>query len=161
MITIDELWKIWISSQAYKWSVDDILNWLYNDAVLAKCLDNLRRNKIDGRSIPRLAANQNSFLTKVLKIKDYRDRSRIMLKATDLVLFGHENGNLSFKIKFNKKLKFNFKASFSLSSKDLIFFMVFFLLTSVFGYVYRKNLNAQNEIYTLRKNMTICCMKKI
>jgi hypothetical protein len=89
------LWKIWISSQAYKWSVDDIVNWLCNDAVLEKYLDNLRRNKIDGRFLPRLATNENSFLTKVLKIKDYRDRNRIILKATYLVLFGHEDGTFS------------------------------------------------------------------
>jgi hypothetical protein len=45
----------------------------------------------------------------------------------------------------------NLKASFNLSSKDLIFVLIFVLLTSVFGYVYRKNLCAQNEIDTLRK----------
>jgi hypothetical protein len=49
------------------------------------------------------------------------------------------------------KLNINLKASFSLSSKDLIFALIFVLLTSVFGYVYRKNLCAQNEIDILRK----------
>ena len=44
-----------------------------------------------------------------------------------------------------------FKASISLSSKDLIFVLIFVLLTSIFGYVYRKNLYAQNEIDSLRK----------
>ena len=99
-ITVDELWKIWISSQTYTWSIDDVLNWLYsNDVVLDKYMNNFKRNSVDGRFIPRLATNENGFLTKVLKIKDFRDRNKIMLKATDLVLFGQQNGKLLFILK--------------------------------------------------------------
>ncbi len=106
-ITIDELWKLWVGSegictsnyfplvicaffiiQVYNWKINDVLNWLYNDVSLEKYIKNFERNKLDGRFIPRLAANENGYLTKVLKIKDFRDRNKIILKATDLVLFG-------------------------------------------------------------------------
>ena len=71
-----------------------------------KYADNFRRNKIDGRYLPRLAANGNGYLARVLKIKDFRDRNKIMVKATDIVLFGQHEGfsKASCIIKFIKNL---------------------------------------------------------
>lgn len=40
----------------------------------------------------RLAANNEQFLTKVLGIKDPKHRSKITIKAMDVVLFGPPKG---------------------------------------------------------------------
>lgn len=76
-------------SIVYKWTNDDVINWL-SDLSVSKYALNFQRNRIDGRFIPRLAVNDHSYLTKVLQVKDFRDRNKIIIKATDLVLFGRE-----------------------------------------------------------------------
>jgi hypothetical protein len=40
--------------------------------------------------MPRLAVNNNNYISNVLQVKDARHRNRIMLKATDIILFGQQ-----------------------------------------------------------------------
>jgi stromal interaction molecule 1 len=87
-ISIDEMWKSWQHSHVYNWTIDDIVIWLNEQIKLPQYADYFRRNKIDGQFLPRLAVNDNNYISSVMQIRDIRHKRLIMLKATDLILFG-------------------------------------------------------------------------
>ncbi|CAF0896732.1 unnamed protein product [Adineta steineri] len=87
-ITYNDLWIQWHQSPVYNWTTDDVVNWLVNFAHLPMYVENFRRNQIDGRVIPRLAANEKHYLSGVMQIRDLRHKRRLIIKATDVVLFG-------------------------------------------------------------------------
>ncbi|CAF4105810.1 unnamed protein product, partial [Rotaria sp. Silwood2] len=87
-ITFHDLWTQWDKSAVYNWSNDDVIHWLVNHVHLPIYVENFRRNQIDGRMIPRLAANQKHYLSAVMQIRDPRHKRRLVIKATDVVLFG-------------------------------------------------------------------------
>ena len=87
-ISIDELWKSWEHSAAYNWTTDEMVLWITENLNLEIYEDNFRRNLIDGQFLPRLVANENHYFSNVLHIKDSRHKRLIIVKATDIVLFG-------------------------------------------------------------------------
>lgn len=96
-ITVEELWTSWKLSQAHNWTVDDLVVWLNDYVKLPQYVESIRRNQIDGQFLPRIAVNDNNYLQNILQIKDVRHKNRLMLKATDIVLFGlptQSNSNL-------------------------------------------------------------------
>ena len=90
LITVDELWKSWKYSEVYNWTTDEVVVWIVEHVKLPQYADNFRRNQIDGQFLPRFAVNENNYYSVVMQIKDSRHKNRIMLKSTDLVLFGHQ-----------------------------------------------------------------------
>ena len=102
------MWKSWKYSQAYNMTTDQLVVWLVDYVKLPQYADNFKRNRIDGQFLPRLAINENNYYSNVMQIKDSRHRRLLMIKATDLVLFGQQHSNLI--------LVFNFE----------IFYLIFF-----------------------------------
>ena len=89
-ISVDEMWKSWKHSQVHNWTTDDVVAWLSDQVKLPQYADNFKRNRIDGQFLPRLALNENNYYSTVMQIKDARHKRLLMIKATDLVLFGQQ-----------------------------------------------------------------------
>ncbi|XP_071526231.1 uncharacterized protein Stim isoform X3 [Panulirus ornatus] len=103
-ISVRELWHMWKKSEVHNWTVDQTVAWLAESVELQQYARNFYENAVNGSVLPstvlsvistsserrnsRLAANNEQFLTKVLGIKDPKHRSKITIKAMDVVLFG-------------------------------------------------------------------------
>ena len=95
-ISVEELWKAWKYSEVYNWTTDNLVVWINDHVKLPQYADYFRRNRIDGQFLPRLALNENNYYANVMQIKDSRHKRLIMIKATDLVLFGYHQSTLVF-----------------------------------------------------------------
>lgn len=87
-ISVEELWKSWEHSEAYNWTSDQMVSWLTDHLNLPGYKENFERNMIDGQFLPRLVTNEKHYYSNVLQIKDLRHKRLMILKATDIVLFG-------------------------------------------------------------------------
>lgn len=87
-ISVRELWHMWKKSEVHNWTVEQTVSWLAESVELQQYAQNFYANAVNGSVLPRLAANNEQFLTKVLGIKDPKHRSKITIKAMDVVLFG-------------------------------------------------------------------------
>ncbi|XP_062849335.1 stromal interaction molecule 2 [Trichomycterus rosablanca] len=87
-ITVEELWKGWKTSEVHNWTMDDAVQWLKESVELPQYETNFREFKLDGNTLPRIAANEPSFMSLQLKILDQRHKQKLNLKALDAVLFG-------------------------------------------------------------------------
>ncbi|KAK3883730.1 hypothetical protein Pcinc_011964 [Petrolisthes cinctipes] len=92
-ISVRELWYIWKKSEVHNWTVDQTVAWLAESVELQQYANNFYENAVNGSILPRMAANNEQFLTKVLGIKDPKHRSKITIKAMDVVLFGPPKGS--------------------------------------------------------------------
>jgi stromal interaction molecule 1 len=91
LISVDEMWKSWKYSPVYNWTTDNLIVWLNDQVKLPQYADNFRRNRIDGQFLPRFAINENNYYSNVMQIKDARHRRLLMIKSTDLILFGQQH----------------------------------------------------------------------
>ncbi|MBN3311338.1 STIM2 protein, partial [Amia calva] len=87
-ITIEELWKCWKTSEVHNWTVDETVQWLIEIVELPQYENNFRDYNVNGNTLPRIAANEPSFMTSQLKILDQRHKQKLNLKSLDVVLFG-------------------------------------------------------------------------
>lgn len=87
-ITVEELWKGWKTSEVHNWTVDDSVRWLKESVELPQYEKNFRDFRVTGNTLPRIAANEPSFMSMQLKILDQRHKQKLNLKALDAVLFG-------------------------------------------------------------------------
>ncbi|XP_047220393.1 stromal interaction molecule 2-like [Girardinichthys multiradiatus] len=87
-ITVEELWRGWKSSEVHNWTLDDVLRWLKDFVELPQYERNFKDFKVNGNTLPRIAANEPSFLSAQLKVLDQRDKQKLSIKALDVVLFG-------------------------------------------------------------------------
>uniref|UniRef100_A0AAZ3QKZ9 SAM domain-containing protein n=1 Tax=Oncorhynchus tshawytscha TaxID=74940 RepID=A0AAZ3QKZ9_ONCTS len=87
-ITVEELWKGWKTSEVHNWTTDDTVQWLKESVELPQYERNFRDFRFNGNTLPRLAANEPSFMSGQLKILDQRHKQKLNLKALDAVLFG-------------------------------------------------------------------------
>uniref|UniRef100_A0A146P3H2 Stromal interaction molecule 2 n=1 Tax=Fundulus heteroclitus TaxID=8078 RepID=A0A146P3H2_FUNHE len=87
-ITVEELWRGWKSSEVHNWTLDDVLRWLKDFVELPQYERNFKDFKVNGNTLPRIAANEPSFLSAQLKVLDQRDKQKLNIKALDVVLFG-------------------------------------------------------------------------
>ncbi|XP_077445930.1 stromal interaction molecule 2 isoform X2 [Stigmatopora argus] len=87
-ITVEELWKGWKSSEVHNWTVEDAVRWLKESVELPQYEKNFRDFRVDGNTLPRIAANEPSFLSVQLRVADPRHKQKLNLKALDAVLFG-------------------------------------------------------------------------
>lgn len=86
-ISVDELWSAWTSSEVHNWTVDETVYWLVNSVDLPDYAELFHKYSINGTLMPRLAAD-SQFLTYKLGITDPAAKSKISIKAMDVVLFG-------------------------------------------------------------------------
>ncbi|XP_059408001.1 stromal interaction molecule 2-like isoform X1 [Carassius carassius] len=87
-ITLDELWKGWKSSEVHNWTQEDVLRWLREFVELAQYVKGFKELHVNGNTLPRIAANEPSFMSTYLKIHDQQHKQKLKLKALDVVLFG-------------------------------------------------------------------------
>uniref|UniRef100_A0A3B3UVF3 Stromal interaction molecule 2 n=1 Tax=Poecilia latipinna TaxID=48699 RepID=A0A3B3UVF3_9TELE len=87
-ITVEELWRGWKSSEVHNWTLDDVLRWLKDFVELPQYERNFKDFRVNGNTLPRIAANEPSFLSSQLKVLDQRDKQKLNIKALDVVLFG-------------------------------------------------------------------------
>uniref|UniRef100_UPI0037E831A4 stromal interaction molecule 2-like isoform X2 n=2 Tax=Semicossyphus pulcher TaxID=241346 RepID=UPI0037E831A4 len=87
-ITIEELWRGWKSSEVHNWTQDDVIRWLKEFVELPQYERNFKDFKVNGNTLPRIAANEPSFLSGQLRVQDQRDKQKLNIKALDVVLFG-------------------------------------------------------------------------
>lgn len=87
-ITVEELWRCWKSSEVHNWTIEETVQWLKECVELPQYEKNFRDFKVTGNTLPRIAANEPSFLSMQLKILDQRHKQKLNLKALDAVLFG-------------------------------------------------------------------------
>ncbi|XP_068606841.1 stromal interaction molecule 2-like [Brachionichthys hirsutus] len=87
-ITVEELWRGWKSSEVHNWTQDSVLRWLKEFVELPQYEKNFKDFKVNGNTLPRIAANEPSFLSVHLRVQDQRDKQKLNIKALDVVLFG-------------------------------------------------------------------------
>ncbi|XP_070684082.1 stromal interaction molecule 2-like [Pempheris klunzingeri] len=87
-ITIEELWRGWKSSEVHNWTQDEVIRWLKEFVELPQYERNFKDFKVNGNTLPRIAANEPSFLSGHLRVLDQRDKQKLNIKALDVVLFG-------------------------------------------------------------------------
>ncbi|XP_034757275.1 stromal interaction molecule 2 isoform X3 [Etheostoma cragini] len=87
-ITVEELWKGWKTSEVHNWTVDHTVQWLKESVELPQYEQHFRDFRVTGNTLPRIAANEPSFMSMQLKILDQRHKQKLNLKALDAVLFG-------------------------------------------------------------------------
>ncbi|XP_035026428.1 stromal interaction molecule 2 isoform X1 [Hippoglossus stenolepis] len=87
-ITVEELWRGWKSSEVHNWTQDEVLRWLKDFVELPQYERNFKDFKVNGNTLPRIAANEPSFLSAQLRVLDQRDKQKLNIKALDVVLFG-------------------------------------------------------------------------
>ena len=98
LISVEEMWKSWQYSVVYNWTCEEIVVWVQENVKLPQYEDYFRRNFIDGEFMPRLALNDNNYYSNVMQIKDLRHRRLFIIKATELILFGHQKSKIFFLI---------------------------------------------------------------
>ncbi|XP_030609564.1 stromal interaction molecule 2 isoform X2 [Archocentrus centrarchus] len=87
-ITVEELWRGWKTSEVHNWTMEDTVQWLKESVELPQYEKNFRDFRVTGNTLPRIAANEPSFMSMQLKILDQRHKQKLNLKALDAVLFG-------------------------------------------------------------------------
>ncbi|CAG04573.1 unnamed protein product, partial [Tetraodon nigroviridis] len=114
-ITVEELWRGWKTSEGgahtqqssqtmrtrpltlclvlslhpvHNWTMEDTVQWLKDSVELPQYEKNFRDFRVTGNTLPRIAANEPSFMSTQLKILDQRHKQKLNLKALDAVLFG-------------------------------------------------------------------------
>ncbi|XP_056156336.1 stromal interaction molecule 2 [Lampris incognitus] len=87
-ITVEELWRGWKTSEVHNWTMEDAVQWLKDSVELPQYERNFRDFRVTGNTLPRIAANEPSFMSVQLKIVDQRHKQKLNLKALDAVLFG-------------------------------------------------------------------------
>lgn len=92
-ITVDELWFSWTNSEVHNWTTDETVYWLINYVELPEYSHLFEQNSINGTLLPRLATDI-SYISR-LGITDPSAKSRISIKAMDVVLFGPPKVNQS------------------------------------------------------------------
>ncbi|NWS09864.1 STIM1 protein, partial [Pachyramphus minor] len=88
LISVEDLWKAWKTSEVYNWTVDEVVQWLITYVELPQYEETFRKLQLSGRAMPRLAVNNATMMGTVLKMTDRSHRQKLQLKALDTVLFG-------------------------------------------------------------------------
>ncbi|MGH0172173.1 UNVERIFIED_CONTAM: hypothetical protein FKN15_071323 [Acipenser sinensis] len=74
--------------EVHNWTLEDTVQWVVDFVELPQYEMNFRDYKVNGNTLPRIAANEPAFMTSQLKIVDQRHKQKLNLKALDAVLFG-------------------------------------------------------------------------
>ncbi|KAK7172128.1 hypothetical protein R3I93_004431 [Phoxinus phoxinus] len=88
LISVEDLWNAWKSSEVYNWTVDQVVDWIINYVELPQYAEAFRKMNFNGTAMPRLAMKNATLTQTVLKILDRSHVQKLQLKALDTVLFG-------------------------------------------------------------------------
>nr|XP_035115958.2 stromal interaction molecule 1-like [Callithrix jacchus] len=87
LISVEDLWKAWKSSEVYSWTVDEVVQWLITYVELPQYEEIFWKLQLSGHAMPRLAVTNTTMIGTVLNT-DWSHRQKLQLKALDTVLFG-------------------------------------------------------------------------
>ncbi|KAG1952005.1 stromal interaction molecule [Pimephales promelas] len=88
LISVEDLWNAWKSSEVYNWTVDQVVDWIISYVELPQYAEAFRKLNFNGTAMPRLAMKNATLTQTVLKILDRSHVQKLQLKALDTVLFG-------------------------------------------------------------------------
>ncbi|XP_053312714.1 stromal interaction molecule 1 isoform X2 [Spea bombifrons] len=88
LISVEDLWNTWKSSEVYNWTMDEVVQWLITYVELPQYEEAFRKLQLSGRDMPRLAVTNATLTGTLLKMTDRSQRQKLQLKALDTVLFG-------------------------------------------------------------------------
>ena len=111
-----------------------MVNWLVHNVELPQYEPNFRRHAVDGAKLPQVASGSSSFLSKTIGVTNPIHRSKISLKAMDVVLFGPP------------KEIFN-------TWKDVVFTTLLLLAVSSLFLAYRQNKKSQDHLRKMTSDM--------
>jgi stromal interaction molecule 1 len=132
-ITVKDLWTTWWRSEVHNWTVHTTIEWLSNSCELPQYAEHFRKHDVTGSKLPLIAIG-GSFLNKVVGIPNPIHRSKITLKAMDVVLFGPPKDSSSM-------------------LKDVILTTLLVLAVSGFVYAYRQNKRSREHLNRMISDM--------
>lgn len=132
-ITVKDLWTTWWKSEVHNWTVDHTVEWLIKSCELPQYADNFRNHKVTGSKLPLIAVG-GTYLSKTVGITNPIHRSKITLKAMDVVLFGPPKDTSSM-------------------LKDVILTTLLILAVSGFIYAYRQSKKSQDHLQRMMNDM--------
>ena len=94
-ITVNDLWHTWRKSEVHNWTVSQTIEWLSLNVELPQYAENFKRHGVNGSKLPQVAVS-SQYLGKVVGIENPIHRSKITLKAMDVVLFGPPKDSSNF-----------------------------------------------------------------
>ena len=133
-ITVKDLWTAWKHSEVYNWTTDQVNEWLEKHVELPQYVNKFAAHDVNGTSLPKLLASGSNFLPKVLGITNPIHRSKISLKAMDVVLFGPPRDTNNF-------------------LKDAVLTSLLVVALSGCLYAYRQNKKSQDHINRMMRDM--------
>ena len=132
-ITVKDLWSTWVRSEVYNWTTEQVVDWLTVSVELPQYGDRFRTAGVNGSHLPKIAVS-SSFLAKSVGVTSSIHRSKISLKAMDVVLFGPPRDQSNF-------------------VKDLILTTLLVIAVTAFFYMRRKNKQATEEMQRMNADM--------
>ena len=132
-ITVKDLWTTWVRSEVYNWTTEQVVDWLTASVELPQYGDRFRAAGVNGSHLPK-AAVSTSFLAKSVGVTSSIHRSKISLKAMDVVLFGPPRDQNNF-------------------IKDLILTTLLVIAVSGFFYMRRQNKKATELMQRMNTDM--------
>ncbi len=129
-ITVSDLWLTWRHSEVYNWTTEQVGEWVARAVELPQYSHLFVRAGVNGTQLPKVAASPQ-YMSKVVGIASPIHRSKLTLKAMDVVLFGAPRDQSTF-------------------YKDAILTSLLALAVTSLFYVYRQNKVSKGQ---LRKMM--------
>ncbi|KAJ8275534.1 hypothetical protein COCON_G00072860 [Conger conger] len=88
LISVEDMWNAWRTSEVFNWTVEEVVDWLTGYVELPQDEEGIKKLSLNGSAMPRLAVKNNTLTMSLLKIVDRSHAQKLMLKAMDTVLFG-------------------------------------------------------------------------
>ncbi len=132
-ITVKDLWTTWVGSEVYNWTTEQVVEWLAVSVDLPQYGDRFRVAGVNGTHLPK-AAVSSSFLSKSVGVSSSIHRSKIALKAMDVVLFGPPRDQSNF-------------------VKDLVLTTLLVIAVSGFFYMRKQNKHATEQMQRMNTDM--------
>ncbi|XP_036379565.1 stromal interaction molecule 1-like isoform X2 [Megalops cyprinoides] len=88
LISVEDMWNAWKTSEVYNWTEEEVVDWLRSCVELPQYVEAFKKNSINGSAMPRLAVKNTTLTLSLLKILDRSHAQKLQLKALDTVLFG-------------------------------------------------------------------------
>lgn len=132
-ITVKDLWTTWRHSEVYNWTTEQVTDWLAKNVELPQYAEHFRLAGVNGTHLPK-AAVSNQYLAKVVGVTNAIHRSKVALKAMDVVLFGPPRDHNHF-------------------WKDMILTSLLVLAVTGLFYAYRQNKRSQEHLQKMMHDL--------
>ncbi len=130
---MSDLWVTWRHSEVFNWTTSQVSEWVSRSAELPQYAELFRKAGVNGTQLPKVAASPH-YLSRVVGIASPIHRSKLTLKAMDVVLFGPPRDQSSF-------------------WKDTILTSLLLLAVTSLFYVYRQNRVSKTQLRKMMADM--------